>query len=192
MKTLGKLFSCFILLLALNLRAVCRFFYEYGYSASPFPAECRILEMICYFLVVYINFFPALTVSRTSTLRHKILEDGASILQIFLTTTVLESLLCIVMLFLTASKAPGDLLGFLSAWLRYLLPVFLVEFVLFWNGILRVYLTSVQLGIRWRVIGILCGFIPIVHLYVLCRIIGIARTEVQLENEKYLLNLIRA
>lgn len=192
MKTLGKLFSCFILLLALNLRAVCRFMYDYGYSASPFPAECRILEMICYFLVVYINFFPALTMSRTSTLRHKILEDGAAILQIFLTTTVLESLLCIVMLFLTASKAPGDLLGFLSAWLRYLLPVFLVEFVLFWNGILRVYLTSVQLGIRWRVIGILCGFIPVVHLYVLCRIIGIARTEVQLENEKYLLNLIRA
>ncbi len=29
------------------------------------------------------------------------------------------------------------------------------EFVLFWNGIIRVYCTSAQLGIKWRVLGII-------------------------------------
>lgn len=191
-RTLYKSLSCIIILLALNLHPLCRILHHYGHTASPFPPGCRIAEVLCYLLIVYINFFPALTITGTSTARNKILEDGAALLQIFLATTILETAVSIAGLFLTIPEAPGNLLGFLSAWLQYLLPVFLVEFILFWNGILRVYLTSVQLGIRWRVIGIVCGFIPLVHIYVLCRIIGIVCDEVQLEHEKYLLNQIRA
>ena len=191
-RNLYKTLSCSIILLALNLRPFCRLLYHCGHTVSPFPAGCRGAEVLCCLLIVYINFFPALTTGRTSTARNKILEDGVTLLQIFLTTTILETLGCIAGLFLTAPKASANLLPFLSTWLRYLLPVFLVELVLFWNGILRVYLTSVQLGIRWRVIGIICGCIPFVHIYVLCRIIGIAGGEVLLENEKFLLNQIRA
>ena len=63
--------------------------------------------------------------------------------------------------------------------------------VVFWNGIIRVYLTSVQLGIKIRVIGILCGLIPVAHLFVLKTIISTCRAEVEFENEKEQLNAQR-
>lgn len=58
------------------------------------------------------------------------------------------------------------------------------ELILFWNGILCVYFTSVQLGIRWRVIGVLCGMIPVVNLVVLDRMIKTVMDEVAFEWEK--------
>lgn len=193
-KTYRKILSCCIILLALNLRCACGLLFRYGYLADSFPAGCRAAAILCYLLTLYINFFPALTVRRTTTTRNKILADGAALLQIFLVTTVIETVCCIAGLFpvLAASRAGAPFLTAWLPWLRYLLAVFLVEFVLFWNGILRVYLTSVQLGIKWRVIGIACGLIPLIHIYVLCRIIRIAGSEAQMEEEKYLLNRIRA
>ncbi|MCI6652034.1 MAG: triacylglycerol lipase [Ruminococcus sp.] len=60
--------------------------------------------------------------------------------------------------------------------------------VIFWNGIICVYTTSIQLGIKYRVIGLLCGWIPIAHLFALYKIIRITSEEVRFEEEKYLLN----
>ncbi len=88
-------------------------------------------------------------------------------------------------------EGPGGLsrgVGYLTG----LLLLILMEAALFWNGIIRVYTASVQLGIKWRVIGIVCGFIPIVHIWALCRIIAITSREVSFEDEKYLLDQIRA
>lgn len=193
-KTLCKIFSCLILLLALNFRVLCHLLYAGGHITAPFPAGYAIVEILGYFLILYINFFPCLSVRRTSTIRNKILEDGAALLQIFLITTIFETACCIAGLFqvITLRHTSIPFLSSWTFWLRYLLSVFLVELLLFWNGILRVYLTSVQLGIKWRVIGIACGLIPLVHIYVLFWIIRIAVMEVQLEDEKYLLNQIRA
>ena len=53
--------------------------------------------------------------------------------------------------------------------------------VVFWNGMLSLYIYSVQLGIRWRVIGALCGLIPIAQLIVLRRIMQVVETEVEVE-----------
>jgi len=49
--------------------------------------------------------------------------------------------------------------------------VALIESAVFWIGIVTVYLTSVHLGLKIRVIGILCGWIPIVNLIALRLII---------------------
>jgi triacylglycerol lipase len=43
----------------------------------------------------------------------------------------------------------------------------LAESIIFWIGIITVYVTSEQLGIRWRVLGIVCGWIPVAHLVML-------------------------
>ncbi|MDE6030322.1 MAG: triacylglycerol lipase, partial [Oscillospiraceae bacterium] len=51
------------------------------------------------------------------------------------------------------------------------------EFIMFWNGIIRVYLTSVQLGIRYRVLGIVLGFVPIANLVMLMIIYVKVRRE---------------
>ncbi len=53
--------------------------------------------------------------------------------------------------------------------------------VVFWNGMLCLYIYSVQLGIRWRVIGALCGMIPIAQLIALRRIMQVVGAEVEEE-----------
>ena len=71
-----------------------------------------------------------------------------------------------------------------------LMCVVLLAF-LFWNGMISVYLTSVQLGIRRRVIGAVCGMIPIVHLFALAGIIKTVVDEVHTESAKQALNASR-
>lgn len=192
LKTFTKTLSALIILTALNIRSVCIFLFYAGRIGTILPASCAAAEIICYILILYINFFPTLTVRKVSTTRNKILEDGIALLQIFLTTTVVEIVCCIAMLIIGLPSGEDAAFSHPLFWLRQFGLAFLVELLLFWNGILRVYMTSIQLGIKWRVIGAACGLIPIVHLYVLCRIIRIASNEVLCENEKYLLNQIRA
>ena len=51
-----------------------------------------------------------------------------------------------------------------------------------------VYTTSVQLGVKLRLIGVLCGWIPIVHLFVLFKIIKVTTAEAHFEKKKLKLN----
>ena len=53
--------------------------------------------------------------------------------------------------------------------------------ILFWNGMLCVYLTSVQLGVKHRAVGLLLGLVPIANLVMLERIIRITQEEVRFE-----------
>jgi len=64
--------------------------------------------------------------------------------------------------------------------------------ILFWNGMIRVYLTSVQLGIKHRVLAALCGWIPLVNLWYLRKIIQITGEEVEFETQKWELDAVRA
>ncbi len=63
--------------------------------------------------------------------------------------------------------------------------------VIFWNGIISVYLTSSQLGIKLRVAGIFCGWIPILNLIMLGEIISKAYPELLLESKREKRNLKR-
>lgn len=63
--------------------------------------------------------------------------------------------------------------------------------VLFWNGIITLYLTSVQLGIKIRLIGVVFGWIFPVNVGILCYIIAKCREEVRFENAKNDLNEAR-
>lgn len=81
-----------------------------------------------------------------------------------------------------------------TEWKKYLiiaLIAIITETLIFWNGIIRVYLTSRQLGIKWRVIGIICGWLPIINLIALGKIISVASREVKTENNRQLLNETR-
>ena len=72
-----------------------------------------------------------------------------------------------------------------------LLIIILLLATIFWIGIIMVYLTSVQLGIRYRVLGIVFGMIPIANLIMLYKIVKIASGEVKFERSKIKLNLSR-
>ena len=67
-----------------------------------------------------------------------------------------------------------------------------VNFIVFWNGIICVYLTSTQLGIKLRVIGIICGFIPVANLIALFFIIKTTAEECFFEQKKEKINRQRA
>lgn len=56
-----------------------------------------------------------------------------------------------------------------------------VLFVVFWTGILCVYLCSSQLGFRLRLLGLVCGLIPVVNLIVLFFILKTTTAECMLE-----------
>lgn len=194
-KTLLKILSALIILTAFNIRLTCTLLYCMGSIDVPMPSVCKAAEICCYILTVYINIFPTFTTRKISTTRNKILEDGVALLQLFLATIIIEPVLIIASyIILVNLPLPDSDFGNSLVWtlMLQLILFFLVEFVLFWNGILRVYLTSLQLGMKWRVIGIVCGWIPIVHIFTLCKIIYIAGNEVLYENEKYLLNQVRA
>ena len=194
-KTPLKILSALIILSALNIRLTCALLYCMDRIDILMPSVCRAVEVCCYILTVYINIFPVFTTHRISTARNKILEDGVSLLQIFLATAIIEFIYsaAVFVIFLNLSVPAGDFgFSYPLLWVRHLLLAFSTEVILFWNGIIRVYLTSVQLGMKWRIIGIVCGWIPIAHLYALCRIISIAGNEVMYEKEKYILNQIRA
>ena len=193
-KTLLKILSALIVLLALNIRLTNALLYSMGIDILT-PSACTVIQICCYILIAYINFFPTFTMRKVSTARNKILEDGVALLQIFLATTIIETVYIIAVLIsgVPFGADSSFLMGeYIILLIWHLILVFLTELILFWNGIIRVYLTSVQLGMKWRIIGIVCGWIPIAQIYALCRIISIAGNEAIYENEKYLLNQIRA
>lgn len=61
-------------------------------------------------------------------------------------------------------------------------------FILFWSGIIRTYIFSKQLGIKWRIIGIVYGLITVANIIALTKIIRIADYEYKTETKKDELN----
>ena len=109
----------------------------------------------------------------------RIADIGVKILQFFLVT----STLCVLYLFYKcAISGTWHILRLPVAVLLAGTAVFIVEFVLFWIGIIMVYLSSVQLGIRTRVLGAVFGWVPLANLYYLMKIISITRDEVAFEK----------
>lgn len=131
---------------------------------------------------ILMNIFP--TLQKHASVRLRILSDGGTLLGLFLKTTIAG-----VIIFLIVWRF-GEF-GWKKL-LAYGVIITLSEAMLFWNGIIRVYCTSLQLGIKWRVIGILCGMIPVVNIIVLMRIIGVAAGEVTFEEEKISLDAKRS
>lgn len=148
--------------------------------------------MVCGVLFVLGNINPCpfyrvsrpLRRERIPDRRLRICMQGSCLLTLFCLSTAASTL---YLLWEIGQLWQGEA----RTWLLHLLNVFLVEAVVFWNGILRVYLTSKQLAVKWRVLGVLCGFVPVVNLVVLYRIIRITGDEARFEGEKLLLDEAR-
>lgn len=132
-----------------------------------------------------LNWLPGFTVKSVRRFRLRVCLHGAECLAVFTGAAVLSILWHG---FLALWMLPGNWLN----WLLSAVVAFGVLMVLFWNGILCVYLTSVQLGIRHRVVGILCGLIPIAQLIALGNIMAVTFREVRVETQKDRLNEERA
>ena len=131
-----------------------------------------------------INIKPCPFGEKIKTRRLRCVRDGCELLKLFLISATISGLFQLAAI--PVVFAQEKLL-----WFGNLAAVLLADAVVFWNGIIRVYLSSVQLGIKWRVIGIVCGMIPIVHLIVLAKLIRLASEEAAFENSKLEINELR-
>jgi len=142
--------------------------------------------LIPVFLAVFLiaNLLPFFSKKGIPGFRLKVCNHGYHCLRQFLCSVILSVLCHIALLFYCIPDRVIDLL--LS-----MLVCFLVEAVFFWNGMICLYCTSAQLGVRERVIGAACGMIPIVNLIALNRILKIVSAEVEFETQKAVLNASR-
>ena len=133
---------------------------------------------------VLLNVFAGVPNRAVPTRRLRVTNHGVSCLRMFCaalpTAAVCHILLAVRLL-------PGEWGTFL--WSALFCAAFLN--VLFWNGMLSVYCTSLQLGLRVRVPGLVCGLIPVANLVMLRKILRTCAREVAFETEKHLLNASR-
>lgn len=122
--------------------------------------------------------YPRLNSKRLDTLRagwHHLLSFGIGVVGL-------------VILFAYALFfAPDGIMSITSnfrGWAITLLFAILVEAIVFWSGMLRIFFTSEQLMVKWRIIAALCGLIPIVNLVVLCKMMAITDREIRYEHNR--------
>lgn len=128
-----------------------------------------------------INIFAGSRAKNLYTRQHKILYHGVVCLRIFCISTLVSIVFHIYYLI---EYAGDNQLSFVLS----VLNSFLLLFVIFFNGIITVYLSSSQLGIKHRIIGILLGFIPIANVICLFYIISICSREIKFETYRIELN----
>ncbi len=149
------------------------------FAAANCYALCQDIKIIALLLGVYIgiNIAPIFVLPRTKRLRA--CARGNALLIEFLISTA-----CSVVYFLQSLFSSPDW----KAILVNTLFAILLEAIVFWNGIIRVYIRSQQLGIKIRVIGIVCGLIPVAQLIALGLIIRTVSKEIAFENRRVLLD----
>lgn len=133
-------------------------------------------------LFIIINIMPSTeSFKYKKNVRLRVCADGTDLLDSFLLAAVITSGILLIAAFYFL---PNRFLQYLASWLAAVA----ILAVPFWNGIIRVYITSVQLGLKHRLIGIICGLIPVANLVALISIISVCRAEVDFEYKKDLLN----
>ena len=120
---------------------------------------------------VIVNIIPGRYKVRKT--RLKILAGGSDLLMVFLSATTADAAIFIWLL----------INGSLDIWqyIVYAVVAVLICALTFWNGIIRVYLTSGQLGFWLRVLGAVFGMFPLINIFFLFRIIAKTQKEAAYE-----------
>ena len=129
-------------------------------------------------IFVVVNVLPGFFYIQSRQKRLHFCCHGAVVLIVFLISATISIVYHITLLFSWNAIGGGWM------YLANAAVCIGVEAIVFWNGILCIYLTSVQLGIKYRVIGAICGFIPVVNLVVLGKMLHIVFREIRFETEK--------
>ncbi len=172
-KLLCRIFSVLLWLAAANYYILCHL--------TKLPFYTVVFLLLLGFFVLSNLRLPK---PGAASVRLEVLQSGCELLREFLIVAAVELGFTVLVLFLRSLNA--GVLFF------HIVIVFLLGCVIFWNGMLRVYLTSVQLGIKGRIIGALCGWIPVLQIWALLRIIRITGSEAAFEKQKIALNEIQA
>ncbi len=127
------------------------------------------------------------------------LSNGCELLRLFLisaTVTIVAQLLGAIPVWRMLLQAE-DVFLFFSAglflfWIVNLIWAVFCQAAVFFSGIIRLYIASVQIGFKHRVLGIIFSWIPGLNIYYLFKLIHIAEEEVEFESEKMCIDAARA
>ncbi len=172
MKYFVRILNWIVLVFGINLPIIL--------ENAPLAAKIAVgVVLFIYFLIF--NIMP--TFRKYPTFRLKVLGDGAELILAFWVTCAAAVPFVITSI---VRLAAGD-----ADYVKYIvygIILLLCEGIVFWNGIIRVYVTSVQLGIRYRVLGIILGLIFPANLVMLMLIYLKVKREAEFETEKHRLN----
>lgn len=115
--------------------------------------------------------------------RIRICNFGKLMLKFFCFSTILLSLYLILGFmgfYREWFNGPSGITHQTPYWIIRLILVIVLESIIFWIGIITVYLTSEQLGIRYRVLGIVFGPVPVANLIMLHIIIKTVDAEIKI------------
>ena len=143
-------------------------------------SNIKIPKIILILIFLLINIFPNISSNKLMEKKLESIKKSYILLEIFLISTMMS--ITFFLLQILVWKIDYKIIT------SNIIFLFIFEFIIFWNGVIRLYIFSNQLGIKYIVIGALCGMIPILNIIVLIKMIKIAKKEVQFENNKNLLN----
>lgn len=161
MNVVIRVFDWTVLVFGINSPFILR-----GY---PLPVKIVLWAVTFAFFAAF-NVFP--TAKRYPTVRLKILGDGAELILAFWVTCAAAVPFVAVCVRELARGVNGY--GF---YIAYGIVLTAGEAIIFWNGIIRVYLTSVQLRIKHRVLGLVFGWLLPANLVMLMIIYIKTRNE---------------
>lgn len=149
----------------------------------PFPVHIIVIVLFLIYLVVF-SFYPSLR--SYPTLRLRVLGNGSDHIHAFFVTGT-------VCLFIEGAALWAAFSGRIppEPAVEFSVVFFLAELVIFWNGIIRVYCTSVQLGIKYRAWGIALGMVTPANLVMLALIYRKVRRECAEDCRKAVINADR-
>ena len=167
--------------LTVILNTIIYFFISNSYIINE-EYNFKIPVIITIVLTLFINIFPSIFNKKLLNKNLSRIRNGYRLLIVFLINIFLSIGLYIYLII------KGTEIKTLLINLLVLVPLLNI---IFWNGMIRVYLFSKQLGVRYRLIGLILGLIPIAHLVMLVKIIKVCKKEVSFENNKIKLDLDR-
>lgn len=130
---------------------------------------------------ILVNIFAGTLIPYINNIKLSICQHGTITLYSFYISVVFSTIYQILFAIITFSSDRMSVVWSLAICIG-------VSFIVFWNGIICVYLTSTQLGLKWKVIGIIFGFIPIANLIALFLILKTTTKECFFETQKLKLN----
>ncbi len=193
MKLFRRILYSMVVVLSVNLHTIFTFLAAELHIPLPWAIK-MLVAVVCAVAVIVIVVVPQGLLKLPARIRA--LSNGCELLCIFMisafATAVLQGFAAYFafqhMLPWNTADSPGQLVFFIVG----LVFAILGEALVFWGGMLRVYFTSVQLGIKYRVLGAVFAWVPLLNLYYLLKLVRIGWAEVEYETEKYTINGIRA
>lgn len=193
MKLSRRITCSTVIVLGVNLNTIFTFL-RVALQMSISNVAQSLITLTFIVITVIIIVIPQRKPQFSSRIRG--LSNGCELLKIFMISAFVTTLFQLYITFwafrIIFPWSGADSATMLACWFSGVLLAIIGESVVFWGGMLRIYFTSVQLGIKHRILGTLFAWIPFFNIYYLLKLVNLCQAEVDFENEKQLLNTVRA